>query len=193
MKSVKDKLIITAAVGFTAASTMVNPHFTNVLAEEIKDPAFVKEDASKTKTEKEKLEDSVKNAKSNLDEKKADVDAKKELVDASQKSVDELMDQKTNQQSLVDGKLNAEEDVYNNLAKKISDLEKEIENKKAELKDQEDQQAVAKDTLDKAKQDLEDKEQKRDVLKAELSKYNEKALKDKLDSAQQGVDQAKKD
>lgn len=193
MKSVKDKLIITAAVGFTAASTMVNPHFTNVLAEEIKDPAFVKEDASKTKTEKEKLEDSVKDAKSNLDEKKADVDAKKELVDASQKSVDELMDQKTNQQSLVDGKLNAEEDVYNNLAKKISDLEKEIENKKAELKDQEDQQAVAKDTLDKAKQDLEDKEQKRDVLKAELSKYNEKALKDKLDSAQQGVDQAKKD
>ena len=89
--------------------------------------------------------------------------------------------------------MSAEEDVYNNLAKKISDLEKEIENKKAELKDQEDQQAVAKDTLDKAKQDLEDKEQKRDVLKAELSKYNEKALKDKLDSAQQGVDQAKKD
>ena len=79
MKSVKDKLIITAALGFTAASTMVNPHFTNVLAEEIKDPAFVKEDASKTKTEKEKLEDSVKDAKSNLDEKKADVDAKKEL------------------------------------------------------------------------------------------------------------------
>ena len=189
MKSVKDKLIITAAVGFTAASTMVNP----VLADEGKNPAFVKEDASKTKTEKEKLEDSVKDAKSNLDEKKADVDAKKELVDASQKSVDELMDQKTNQQSLVDGKLNAEEDVYNNLAKKISDLEKEIENKKAELKDQEEQQTAAKDTLDKAKQDLEDKEQKRDVLKAELSKYNEKALKDKLDSAQQGVDQAKKD
>lgn len=189
MKSVKDKLIITAAVGFTAASTMVNP----VLAEEVKNPAFVKEDASQTKTEKEKLEDSVKDAKSNLDEKKADVDSKKELVDASQKSVDELMDQKTNQQSLVDGKLSAEEDVYNNLAKKISDLEKEIENKKAELKDQEDQQAVAKDTLDKAKQDLEDKEQKRDVLKAELSKYNEKALKDKLDSAQQGVNQAKKD
>lgn len=44
MKSVKDKLIITAAVGFTAASTMVNPHFTNVLADEVKDPAFVKED-----------------------------------------------------------------------------------------------------------------------------------------------------
>lgn len=193
MKSVKDKLIITAAVGFTAASTMVNPHFTNVLAEEIKDPAFVKEDASKTKTEKEKLEDSVKDAKSNLDEKKADVDAKKELVDASQKSVDELMDQKTNQQSLVDGKLNAEEDVYNNLAKKISDLEKEIENKKAELKDQEDQQAVAKDTLDKAKQALQDKEKECDVLKAELSKYDEKDLKDKLDSAQQGVNQAKKD
>lgn len=192
MKSVKDKLIITAAVGFTAASTMVNPHFTNVLAEEIKDPAFVKEDASKTKTEKEKLEDSVKDAKSNLDEKKADVDAKKELVDASQKSVDELMDQKTNQQSLVDGKLNAEEDVYNNLAKKISDLEKEIENKKAELKDQEDHQAVAKDTLDKAKQALQDKEKECDVLKAELSKY-EKDLKDKLDSAQQGVNQAKKD
>lgn len=193
MKSVKDKLIITAAVGFTAASTMVNSHFTNVLAEEIKDPAFVKEDASKTKTEKEKLEDSVKDAKSNLDEKKADVDAKKELVDASQKSVDELMDQKTNQQSLVDGKLNAEEDVYNNLAKKISDLEKEIENKKAELKDQEDQQAVAKDTLDKAKQALQDKEKECDVLKAELSKYDEKDLKDKLDSAQQGVNQAKKD
>lgn len=193
MKSVKDKLIITAAVGFTAASTMVNPHFTNVLAEEIKDSAFVKEDASKTKTEKEKLEDSVKDAKSNLDEKKADVDAKKELVDASQKSVDELMDQKTNQQSLVDGKLNAEEDVYNNLAKKISDLEKEIENKKAELKDQEDQQAVAKDTLDKAKQALQDKEKECDVLKAELSKYDEKDLKDKLDSAQQGVNQAKKD
>ena len=193
MKSVKDKLIITAAVGFTAASTMVNPHFTNVLAEEIKDPAFVKEDASKTKTEKEKLEDSVKDAKSNLDEKKADVDAKKELVDASQKSVDELMDQKTNQQSLVDGKLNAEEDVYNNLAKKISDLEKEIENKKAELKDQEDQQAVAKDTLDKAKQALQDKEKECDVLKAELSKYDEKDLKDKLDSAQQGVNQAKND
>ena len=114
MKSVKDKLIITAAVGFTAASTMVNP----VLANEVKNPAFVKEDASQTKTEKEKLEDSVKDAKSNLDEKKADVDAKKELVDASQKSVDELMDQKTNQQSLVDGKLSAEEDVYNNLAKK---------------------------------------------------------------------------
>ena len=193
MKSVKDKLIITVAVGFTAASTMVNPHFTNVLAEEIKDPAFVKEDASKTKTEKEKLEDSVKDAKSNLDEKKADVDAKKELVDASQKSLDELMDQKTNQQSLVDGKLNAEEDVYNNLAKKISDLEKEIENKKAELKDQEDQQAVAKDTLDKAKQALQDKEKECDVLKAELSKYDEKDLKDKLDSAQQGVNQAKKD
>lgn len=193
MKSVKDKLIITAAVGFTAASTMVNPHFTNVLAEEIKDPAFVKEDASKTKTEKEKLEDSVKDAKSNLDEKKADVDAKKELVDTSQKSVDELMDQKTNQQFLVDGKLNAEEDVYNNLAKKISDLEKEIENKKAELKDQEDQQAVAKDTLDKAKQALQDKEKECDVLKAELSKYDEKDLKDKLDSAQQGVNQAKKD
>lgn len=103
------------------------------------------------------------------------------------------MDQKTNQQSLVDGKLNAEEDVYNNLAKKISDLEKEIENKKAELKDQEDQQAVAKDTLDKAKQALQDKEKECDVLKAELSKYDEKDLKDKLDSAQQGVNQAKKD
>ena len=38
MKSVKDKLIITAAVGFTAASTMVNP----VLADEVKNPAFVK-------------------------------------------------------------------------------------------------------------------------------------------------------
>lgn len=189
MKSVKDKLIITAAVGFTAASTMVNP----VLAEEVKNPAIVKEDASQTKTEKEKLEDSIKDAKSNLDEKKADVDAKKELVDASQKSVDELMDQKTNQQSLVDGKLSAEEDVYNNLAKKISDLEKEIENKKAELKDQEDQQAVAKDTLDKAKQALQDKEKECDVLKAELSKYDEKALKDNLDNAKQTADQANKD
>lgn len=95
MKSVKDKLIITAAVGFTAASTMVNPHFTNVLAEEIKDSAFVKEDASK-------------------------------------EIVDDLTEQKANQQAALDSKLNYEEELYNNLAQKINDLNKEIANKQAE-------------------------------------------------------------
>lgn len=193
MKSVKDKLIITAAVGFTAASTMVNPHFTNVLAEEIKDPAFVKEDASKTKTEKEKLEDSVKDAKSNLDEKKAEVEAKKEAVDASKEIVDDLTEQKANQQAALDSKLNYEEELYNNLAQKINDLNKEIANKQAELKKQEAKHEAAKKTLDNAKHDLEDKEQTRDELKAELDKYDEKTLKDNLDKASQAVDQANKD
>ena len=193
MKSVKDKLIITAAVGFTAASTMVNPHFTNVLAEEIKDPAFVKEDASKTKTEKEKLEDSVKDAKSNLDEKKADVDAKKEVVDTSKKMIDDLTEQKINQQNVLDSKLNYEEELYNNLAQKISDLEKEIASKQKELKEQEEKQNAAKETLDQAKQDLQAQEQERDALKVELDKYDEKTLKENLDKASQAVDEANKD
>lgn len=183
MKSVKDKLIITAAVGFTAASTMVNPHFTNVLADEVKDPAFVKEDVSKNKTEKEKLEDSVKDAKSNLDEKKAEVEAKKEAVDASKEIVDDLTEQKANQQAALDSKLNYEEELYNNLAQKINDLNKEIANKQAELKEQEAKHEAAKKTLDNAKHDLEDKEQTRDELKAELDKYDEKTLKDNLDKA----------
>lgn len=193
MKSVKDKLIITAAVGFTAASTMVNPHFTNVLADEVKDPAFVKEEVSKNKTEKEKLEDSVKDAKSNLDEKKAEVEAKKEAVDASKEIVDDLTEQKANQQAALDSKLNYEEELYNNLAQKINDLNKEIANKQAELKEQEAKHEAAKKTLDNAKHDLEDKEQTRDELKAELDKYDEKTLKDNLDKASQAVDQANKD
>lgn len=193
MKSVKDKLIITAAVGFTAASTMVNSHFTNVLADEVKDPAFVKEDVSKNKTEKEKLEDSVKVAKSNLDEKKAEVEAKKEAVDASKEIVDDLTEQKANQQAALDSKLNYEEELYNNLAQKINDLNKEIANKQAELKEQEAKHEAAKKTLDNAKHDLEDKEQTRDELKAELDKYDEKTLKDNLDKASQAVDQANKD
>ena len=193
MKSVKDKLIITAAVGFTAASTMVNPHFTNVLAEEIKDPAFVKENASKTKTEKEKLEESIKDAKSNLDEKKGDVDAKKEVVDASQKTIDDLTEQKINQQDALDSKLNYEEELYNNLAQKISDLEKEIASKQTELTEQEEKQDAAKKILDNAKQDLQAKKQERDALKVELDKYAEKTLKENLDKASQAVDQANKD
>ena len=79
------------------------------------------------------------------------------------------------------------------LAQKINDLNKEIANKQAELKEQEAKHEAAKKTLDNAKHDLEDKEQTRDELKAELDKYDEKTLKDNLDKASQAVDQANKD
>lgn len=89
--------------------------------------------------------------------------------------------------------MNYEEELYNNLAQKISDLEKEIASKQTELKEQEEKQDAAKETLDQAKQDLQAKEQERDALKAELDKYNEKTLKENLDKASQAVNQANKD
>lgn len=74
MKNVKDKIIISAAVGFTAASGI-----TPVFAQETTNAEVIKEDVEEKKTKKEKLEDSVKTAKSNLDDVKK-VKKKRRLI-----------------------------------------------------------------------------------------------------------------
>lgn len=56
---------MSAAVGFTAASGI-----TPVFAQETTNAEVIKEDVEAKKTQKEKLEDSVKTAKSNLDDVK---------------------------------------------------------------------------------------------------------------------------
>lgn len=55
MKNVKDKIIMSAAVGFTAASGI-----TPVFAQETTNAEVIKEDVEAKKTKKEKLEDSLK-------------------------------------------------------------------------------------------------------------------------------------
>lgn len=78
MKNVKDKIIISAAVGFTAASGI-----TPVFAQDTTNAEVIKEDVEEKKTKKEKLEDSVKTAKSNLDDVKKVTDEKKADTDAA--------------------------------------------------------------------------------------------------------------
>ena len=87
MKNVKDKLIISAAVGFTAASTITTSNLTPVFAKENVSTGVIKEDVEAKKTKKEKLEDSVKTAKSNLDDVKKVTDEKKADADAAKKRI----------------------------------------------------------------------------------------------------------
>lgn len=50
MKNVKDKIIITAAVGFTAASTVTSMNLTPVFAKNSTNTSVVKEDVDAKKT-----------------------------------------------------------------------------------------------------------------------------------------------
>ena len=183
MKNVKDKIIMSAAVGFTAASGI-----TPVFAQETTNAEVIKEDVEAKKTKKEKLEDSVKTAKSNLDdvkkvtdEKKADADAaKKELEDASA-AQDKQYAVVENQYDKAFGSVNED---YQTLLSKASDLEKEIASKQAELDQYTKNEESAAKNLEKAKKDLADKQAKLDEVNKELAKYDKTTIDADLKTAE---------
>lgn len=157
MKNVKDKIIITAAVGFTAASTVTSMNLTPVFAKDTTNTSVVKEDVDAKKTKKEKLEGSVKTAKSNLDdvkkvteEKKADSDAAKKELDAAIAAQDKQSGVVQEQYESVYG---AKDQDYQNLLKLMSNLETEISNKQAELDAYTKNEQDAAKNLEQAKKD----------------------------------------
>lgn len=195
MKNVKDKIIITAAVGFTAASTVTSVGLTPIFAKDTTNTSVVKEDVDAKKTKKEKLEDSVKTAKSNLDdvkkvteEKKADSDAAKKELDAAIAAQDKQSGVVQEQYESVYG---AKDQDYQNLLKLMSNLETEISNKQAELDAYtKNEENVAKN-LEQAKKDLADKQTKLDEVNDKLSKLDKNAMDTDLETAKKEQESAK--
>lgn len=195
MKNVKDKIIITAAVGFTAASTVTSMNLTPVFAKDTTNTSVVKEDVDAKKTKKEKLEDSVKTAKSNLDdvkkvteEKKADSDAAKKELDAAIAAQDKQSGVVQEQYESVYG---AKDQDYQNLLKLKSNLETEISNKQAELDTYTKNEEDAAKNLEQAKKDLADKQAKLDEVKDKLSKLDKNTIDTDLETAKKEQESAK--
>lgn len=195
MKNVKDKIIITAAVGFTAASTVTSMNLTPVFAKNSTNTSVVKEDVDAKKTKKEKLEDSVKTAKSNLDdvkkvteEKKADSDAAKKELDADTAAQDKQSGVVQEQYESVYG---AKDQDYQNLLKLMGDLEKSISNKQAELDTYTKNEQDAAKNLEQAKKDLADKQAKLDEVNDKLSKLDKNAMDTDLETAKKEQESAK--
>ena len=167
MKNVKDKIIMSAAVGFTAASGI-----TPVFAQETTNAEVIKEDVEAKKTKKEKLEDSVKNAQENLDSAKATAKESKASVDEAKDTLDEVTAAQENQQEVVDSAYNTANDAINvdlqPILDEISSLESQINDSKKELEEQ-----TAKN--EQASKDLEEAQKSLETKKAEL-----KTLQDKL-------------
>lgn len=195
MKNVKDKIIITAAVGFTAASTVTSMNLTPVFAKDTTNTSVVKEDVDAKKTKKEKLEDSVKTAKSNLDdvkkvteEKKADSDAAKKELDAAIAAQDKQSGVVQEQYESVYG---AKDQDYQNLLKLKSNLETEISNKQVELDTYTKNEEDAAKNLEQAKKDLADKQAKLDEVKDKLSKLDKNTIDTDLETAKKEQESAK--
>ena len=203
MKNVKDKLIISAAVGFTAASTITTSNLTPVFAKENVSTGVIKEDVEAKKTKKEKLEDSVKTAKSNLDDVKKVTDEKKADADAAKKELEDASAAQDKQYAVVEdqydkayGSVNEE---YQDLLNKASDLEQEIAAKQAELDQYTKNEESAAKNLAEAKKDLADKQAKLDEVNKELAKYDKTSIDADLKiaeteqaNAQTAYDDAKK-
>lgn len=195
MKNVKDKIIITAAVGFTAASTVTSANLTPIFAKDTTNTSVVKEDVGAKKTKKEKLEDSVKTAKSNLDdvkkvteEKKTDADAAKEELDAAIAAQDQQSGVVQKQYESVYG---AKDQDYQNLLKLMSNLETEISNKQAALDTYTKNEEDAAKNLEQAKKDLADKQAKLDEVKDKLSKLDKNTIDTDLETAKKEQESAK--
>ena len=195
MKNVKDKIIITAAVGFTAASTVTSMNLTPVFAKNSTNTSVVKEDVDAKKTKKEKLEDSVKTAKSNLDDVKKVTEEKKANSDAAKKELDAAIAAQDKQSGVVqkqyENVYDTKDQDYQNLLKLMDNLETEISNKQAALdtytKNEED---VAKN-LEQAKKDLADKQAKLDEVNDKLSKLDKNAMDTDLETAKKEQESAK--
>lgn len=195
MKNVKDKIIITTAVGFTAASTVTSANLTPVFAKNSTNTSVVKEDVDAKKTKKEKLEDSVKTAKSNLvdvkkvtEEKKADSDAAKKELDAAIAAQDKQNGVVQEQYKSVYG---AKDQDYQNLLKLMSNLEKSISNKQAELDTYTKNEEDAAKNLEQAKKDLADKQAKLDEVNDKLSKLDKNTVDTDLETAKKEQESAK--
>lgn len=134
MKNVKDKIIMSAAVGFTAASGI-----TPVFAQETTNAEVIKEDVEAKKTKKEKLEDSVKNAQENLDSAKATAKESKAGVDETKDTLDEVTVAQENQQEVVGSAYNTASDAINAdlqpILDEISSLESQINDSKKKLEE----------------------------------------------------------
>ena len=195
MKNVKDKIIITAAVGFTAASTVTSMNLTPVFAKNSTNTSVVKEDVDAKKTKKEKLEDSVKTAKSNLDDVKKVTEEKKADSDAAKKELDAAIAAQDKQNGVVqeqyESVYGAKDQEYQNLLKLMGDLEKSISNKQAELDTYTKNEQDAAKNLEQAKKDLADKQAKLDEVKDKLSKLDKNTIDTDLETAKKEQESAK--
>lgn len=195
MKNVKDKIIITAAVGFTAASTVTSMNLTPVFAKDTTNTSVVKEDVDAKKTKKEKLEDSVKTAKSNLDDVKKVTEEKKADSDAAKKELDAAIAAQDKQNGIVqeqyESVYGAKDQEYQNLLKLMGDLEKSISNKQAELDTYTKNEEDAAKNLEQAKKDLADKQAKLDEVNDKLSKLDKNAMDTDLETAKKEQESAK--
>lgn len=195
MKNVKDKIIITAAVGFTAASTVTSMNLTPVFAKDSTNTSVVKEDVDAKKTKKEKLEDSVKMAKSNLDDVKKVAEEKKADSDAAKKELDAAIAAQDKQNGVVqeqyESVYGAKDQDYQNLLELMSNLETEISNKQAELDTYSKNEQNAAKNLEQAKKDLADKQAKLDEVNDKLSKLDKNAMDTDLETAKKEQENAK--
>lgn len=195
MKNVKDKIIITAAVGFTATSTVTSMNLTPVFAKDTTNTSVVKEDVDAKKTKKEKLEDSVKTAKSNLDDVKKVTEEKKADSDAAKKELDAAIAAQAKQNGVVQEQYKsvygAKNQDYQNLLKLMGNLETEISNKQAELDTYTKNEQDAAKNLEQAKKDLADKRAKLDEVNDELSKLDKNTIDTDLETAKKEQESAK--
>lgn len=195
MKNVKDKIIITAAVGFTAASTVTSMNLTPVFAKNSTNTSVVKEDVDAKKTKKEKLEDSVKTAKSNLDDVKKVTEEKKANSDAAKKELDAAIAAQDKQSGVVqkqyENVYDTKDQDYQNLLKLMDNLETEISNKQAALDTYTKNEEDAAKNLEQAKKDLADKQAKLDEVNDKLSKLDKNAMDTDLETAKKEQESAK--
>lgn len=195
MKNVKDKIIITAAVGFTATSTVTSMNLTPVFAKNSTNTSVVKEDVDAKKTKKEKLEDSVKTAKSNLDDVKKVTEEKKANSDAAKKELDAAIAAQDKQSGVVqkqyENVYDTKDQDYQNLLKLMDNLETEISNKQAALDTYTKNEEDAAKNLEQAKKDLADKQAKLDEVNDKLSKLDKNAMDTDLETAKKEQESAK--
>lgn len=196
MKNVKDKIIITAAVGLTAAAGITSNNAIPVFAEENKNVETVDNTVKAPKTEKEKLESSVTTAKGNLDDVTAIANDKKQAVDESKKVVDTITSEKEAQQTVVDNRYN---EIYNSVYNDYSDQLSTLNELEANIKSQQDQldeyqkkADQAEKNLASAKSNLDEKNKTLEDLQKKLKSYDKTALDENLQNATEAQEEAKK-
>lgn len=195
MKKMKDKIIITAAAGFTAISTFSASNAIPVYAKENTNTTIVNEDESVSKSEKERLEESLRMAEYNLDIANKNMEKIKKETDASKEAFDTISSEQSIQQAKVENQytltLNSVSPEYETLLQEVAKLESEITAKQSELDGYTKKEATAAKNLEQAKEDLSTKQSELDNINKELSKYDRTQLENNLKLATSKQNEAK--
>lgn len=136
MTKVTDKIMLTAAAGLTAVST-VSTGVMPLFAQENTNVAVVNTDEQTSTSKKEELEKSLRNAQFNLDIAKQNMDKIQKKLDTSKTTYEDLSKEQITEQTTVNNEYNAlyndQNAEYQALLQQVANLEAAMASKQAEL------------------------------------------------------------